>query len=80
MRLGPYLDSLSVDERKAFARRCGTSLDYLRQIAAGIRTPKAQLAIAISRESGGIVSCEVLLPDLDWAYLRGAPAPQGQVA
>lgn len=80
MRLGPYLDSLSVDERKAFARRCGTSLDYLRQIAAEIRTPKAQLAIAISRESGGMVACEVLLPDLDWAYLRGARAPQGQVA
>lgn len=73
MRLGPYLDSLSVDERKAFARRCGTSLDYLRQISAEIRTPKAQLAVTISRESRGLVAVETLLPGVDWAYLRNPP-------
>ena len=73
MNLTEYLESLAVDARRAFARRCGTSLEYLRQIAAGIRTPKAQLAITISRESGGLVTCESLLPGIDWAYLRNPP-------
>lgn len=80
MDLTSYLESLKLDARRDFARRCGTSLEYLRQIAAGVRTPKAQLAVAISRESDGMVTCESLMPDLDWAYLRGAPAPQEQAA
>lgn len=70
MNLTCYLDGLAADRRREFARRCGTSLEYLRQIASGARKPKAQLAVTISRESGGVVQCETLLPGLDWAYLR----------
>jgi len=73
VELTVYLESLSVDARRELASRCGTSLEYLRQIAAGIRTPKVQLAIAISRESDGAVSCESLLPNVDWNYLRKLP-------
>lgn len=80
MNLTAYLESLPVDARREFARRCNTSLEYLRQIAAGLRTPKVQLAVAISRESGGQVSCESLMPDVDWRYLRQPVAPQEQAA
>ena len=33
---------------------------------------------AIEKATGGIVACEALRPDVDWAYLRhsGAPTPQ----
>jgi DNA-binding transcriptional regulator YdaS (Cro superfamily) len=80
VNLAAYLESLTVEERRAFARRCGTSLEYLRQLAAGIRTPKVGLAITISRESAGLVTCEALVPGVDWAYLRAAPAAQERAA
>ena len=79
MNLTDYLESLNVAGRREFARRCGTSLEYLRQVASGLRKPKAQLAVTVSRESGGRVSVESLLPDVDWAYLRNPPL-QEQVA
>lgn len=66
-----YLKTLDAAARLDFATRCGTSVDYLQQIAYGQRKPKVQLAVAIERESAGGVRCETLLPDVDWAYLRG---------
>ncbi len=65
-----FLKSMSAQERTHFAARCETSVDYLFQIANGRRSPKAALAIAIERESGGKVTCEALLPGADWAYMR----------
>jgi DNA-binding transcriptional regulator YdaS (Cro superfamily) len=70
VKLADYLQSLSTEQRSDFAQRCLTSPDYLAQLAAGIRKPKVDLAIRISKESGGQVTCEELLPDVDWAYLR----------
>jgi DNA-binding transcriptional regulator YdaS (Cro superfamily) len=70
MRLTDYLKSLSAQERKDFADRCETSLDYLWQVANGVRTPKTKLAVAITRESAGRVPCAMLLQDVDWDYLR----------
>lgn len=62
--------------RDDFARRCGTSPDYLLQIGYGNRKPKAALAVAIERESAGAVRCEQLLPDVDWHYLRQSPVAE----
>jgi len=72
VKLTTYLESLTPDARRDFARRCQTSLEYLRQVAAGIRTPKVQLAVAISRESGGMVPVQAVMPGVDWDYLREA--------
>lgn len=72
MQLLDYLKSLSPEARTAFAEKCGTSVDYLFQLGYGKRQPKAELAIAIERESGRQVRCETLLPNADWAYVRGA--------
>lgn len=70
MSLLEYLKSLEQPERADFAKRCGTSIEYLFQIAYGVRKPKVELAISIAKESGGDVACEILLPDVDWKYLR----------
>lgn len=72
MTLLDYLKSLPAAERENFAVRCGTSVEYLFQVAYGNRKPKAALAIAIERESARAVSCGTLLPDLDWDYLRAS--------
>jgi DNA-binding transcriptional regulator YdaS (Cro superfamily) len=79
MDLHAYILSMLQEDRPGFAERCGTSLPYLMQIAYGNRKPKAALAIAIERESGGEVRCEQLLPDIDWDYLRSTAA-RDQVA
>lgn len=74
-----FLKALPAAARADFAARCGTSVDYLFQIAYGNRKPKAALAVAIERETEGKVRCEALLPDVDWAYLRGQQAGEAAV-
>jgi DNA-binding transcriptional regulator YdaS (Cro superfamily) len=70
MTLDEYLKTLTLEQRGTFAKKCGTSLSYLKHVASGIRTPKAALTVNIERETGGLVSCETLCPDVDWSYLR----------
>lgn len=71
MDLKSYLKSLKPADRQDFAERCDTTVEYLEQITYGNRSPKIELAVNIERESGGVVSCESLLPKVDWKYLRG---------
>lgn len=73
--LKQYLRSLSPHEKVDFARRIGTTIGYLRKALSvgaefGIRT-----CVAIERESGGAVTVDDLIPDVDWgefAKRRGA--------
>ncbi|RMP50058.1 hypothetical protein ALQ22_101366 [Pseudomonas savastanoi pv. retacarpa] len=74
MTLHEYLKALNKPDLEAFARRCGTSAGQLRQVAYCNRRASAALAVNIERESKGEVVCEVLRPDIDWAYLRGSEA------
>ena len=55
--------------REAFAKRAGTTLGYLAQIAWGFRKTSADLSIRIERASHGLVPIEDLRPDLDLSYL-----------
>lgn len=71
MKLRAYILTIPKSERNAFAKRCGTSLGMLQQVAYGARSSGEKLAIAIERESSRAVTCEELRPDVDWAYLRG---------
>lgn len=74
MNLINYLKSIPRETRDTFAERCGTSFEYLRQVAYGNRVCREALAINIERESAGTVTCEELCPDgVDWAYIRGTP-------
>ena len=62
--------------REAFAVACGTTINYLRKVLSRKRfVPDAALCVAIERESGGAVRCEVLRPDVDWTYLRCTECP-----
>lgn len=65
-----YINSIPVSEREAFAKRCGTTFDYLRQIAYGNRTCSAELAIDLERESQGVLKCETLNTRADWDFVR----------
>jgi len=70
-KLRAYLNSLSPSDQEDFARRCNTTIGYLRK---GISTGQLfgeSICINIDRESEGTVTCEDLRPDVDWAYLRG---------
>lgn len=73
MKLRTYFIGLTTQERVEFAKRCGTSVQHIKNIAYGNGTPPCgeSLAINIERESGGAVRCETLRPDVDWEYLRG---------
>lgn len=65
-----YINGKPASWQADFAVRCGTTIGYLRN---AISTKKAlgdAICISIERESGGLVRCESLRPDVDWAYLR----------
>lgn len=74
MTLHEFLKGLSKLDLEAFANKCDTSAGQLRQVAYCNRRASAALAVNIERESKGAVVCEVMRPDIDWAYLRGSEA------
>lgn len=80
--IGPlrdYLASLPTQQAKEdFARRCGTTLPFLRLVALGHKRGGESLAINLDRESGGAVPCELVRPDVDFGYLRGTARPDNQ--
>ena len=74
MTLHEFLKGLNKADLEAFAGKCDTSAGQLRQVAYCNRRASAALAVNIERESKGAVVCEVMRPDIDWAYLRGSEA------
>lgn len=75
MDLKTYLETLSTDEREAFAKACGTSVGHLKNIGYGYRSCAESLAIEIERHSSRKVMCESLRPDVDWGFLRDTKRP-----
>lgn len=73
MELKAFLLSMPMSDRESFAVRCGTTYGHLRNVAYG-KPCAEKLAINIDRESGGVVTCESLCPDVDFHYLRGRAA------
>lgn len=69
-KLLTYLNSLSKDEQIAFAERCDTSVGYMRKAVSAKQQLGGTLCINIERESKGLVRCEDLRPDADWAFIR----------
>lgn len=74
-----YLNAMPVAEREQFAKRCGTSFDYLRQVGYGNRACTETLAINLERESNRTLQCETLCPKADWAFIRATAVPERQV-
>lgn len=75
--LRAYLNSLSPIDQADFARRCGTSVGYLRKALSTGQQLGESLCINLERESAQAVYCEQLRPDVDWAYLRATPRHEG---
>lgn len=67
--LRAYLNSLDTAAQEAFAVRCRTSLNYLRKAISKGQRLNMETAILIEQESGGVVRCEKLRPDVNWEYL-----------
>ena len=57
--------------QESFAKRCGTTIGYLRKAISTKARLGWDLCVALERESFGRLTCEQLRPDVDWAYLRG---------
>jgi DNA-binding transcriptional regulator YdaS (Cro superfamily) len=53
------------------ARSIGVPSALVSQWANGIRPVPSSRCPAIERATDGLVRCEDLRPDVDWAYLRG---------
>ena len=70
-KLRKYLATLTPPDQAAFARRCGTTIGYLRKILCTKGRLGESIVIALERESGRKVRCEDMRPDVDWAYVRG---------
>lgn len=58
-----------IGSQRALAAAIGVTSGAVSQWAEG-RVP-FEHCIKIERLTGGIVTCEELRPDVDWAYLRG---------
>jgi len=73
-----YLNSMPAAAQEDFAKRCDTTVGYLRQIGYGHRACPAHLAINIERESNRALVCEELRPTgVDWAYIRAERRRKG---
>ena len=71
-KLLSFINSMPLDEQKAFCLRCGTSVGYVRKAISVGQNLGESLCINIERESKRAVSCEDLRPEVDWAYLRAS--------
>lgn len=70
-KLRAYLNALSPDDQAAFARRCGTTIGYLRKALSKGSQLGEGLCIDLERESGAAIRVEDLRPEgVDWAYIR----------
>lgn len=80
MTLLELLKSKTVDQQKALAAACDTSAQYLFHVAHGRKKAGESLCINLERESGGVIRCEDLRDDVDWAYLRNTKPKKRRAA
>jgi DNA-binding transcriptional regulator YdaS (Cro superfamily) len=73
-KLLAYLNAMPKDQREPWCKRCNTTEGYIRKAVSTSAKLGAELCIAFERESERAILCEDLRPDVDWAYLRSAPA------
>ena len=78
-KLLSYVNGLPTVEQTGFAIRCGTTIGYMRKAISKGQKFGIDLCINIERESGALVTCEELRPDVDWAYLRGSKRAEPEV-
>ncbi|KHO34830.1 antirepressor protein Cro [Enterobacter sp. FB] len=67
-KLRTYLNSLSLEEQREFASRCGTSIGYLRKALSKNHELGAALCVLIEKFSNGTVTRKDLHPG-DWVSI-----------
>ena len=67
MNLRTFLNSMKPTEQAEFARRCDTSIAYLRKAISSRQPLRVALCVDIERESGRLVTRQELRAD--WARL-----------
>lgn len=77
MDLRTYLKKHKLTE---LARALGVTPGAVHQWASGHTRIAVERCIDLEKATGGQVRCEVLRPDVDWAYLRGAAASESNCA
>jgi DNA-binding transcriptional regulator YdaS (Cro superfamily) len=70
-KLRTFLNGLGQVEQQNFAVRCGTTIGYLRKAMSVGQKIGESICIGIERETKGVICCEDIRPDVDWAVLRG---------
>ena len=63
MNLKSYLRTLKKERKAEFAGRCGCTLQHLKFVGYGAKTCSDGLALAVERESGGLVTVAELRPE-----------------
>ncbi len=71
--LRKYLNSLPLNEQRAFALRCGTSIGYLRKALSTKPLLDGALCRLLDENSGGMISRADLRPDI-WPELTDKAA------
>ena len=69
MKLTDYLSKH--EGNAALAAKIGVKAVLISQWRTGVRPVPAKHCPAIERATNGLVRCEDLRPDVDWAYIRG---------
>lgn len=63
--LRDYVRCLSIPDRRDYAKRCGTSRQYLSQLCGEHSKPSAYMAITLARESKWAFHPSAIYPALD---------------
>lgn len=80
MNLSAYLENQPKGTSARLARALGVKQVMIGQWRYGIKRVPAERCPAIERATEGVVRCEELRPDVDWAYLRGTNCEHREAA
>lgn len=78
MKLLDYLKTMGTEDRVGFALACATTIGHMNNVAYGYKPCSETLALAVERESGGVVPVEETCPKADWAVVRGRPSTKAR--
>lgn len=74
-KLRKYLNSIPIQEQSFFARKCGTTINYLRKrLSSKEGKLGLNICIEIEDKTKGEIRCEDLRPDVNWSILRNKKA------
>lgn len=70
-----FFSPLGSEAREDFAKRCKTTRGHLQNVMYGLKTCADELAVAVERESLGVVRVESLCPRTKWLRLKDKSWP-----